>query len=166
MNKKIVNGAIVFIFLLFNLPVVAEDKINVNLPLVPEQQYFQYRNLHSSNVTLKSLLALDCDMLRSIYEQDPQRAIDHIGLVILVQKALEGSNIQTMSEEERINQTIAEIASQIKSTGHVKEVNQYLGHNSECKSIIPPVGTLCQVLESEKMNILREKYHYKMIFPQ
>jgi hypothetical protein len=143
-------------------------KVNINKPLVPESQYFYFRGLNSARVTLKSLKALDCNLLRRIYQEDPQRALDHVSLLLLIQRVLEGADVRNMPEQDRIDLTYATVLGELRKYGRFGEARGYMGLScDECfdRIVIPSVAALCQVLEGVKGAILLELYHYKLIFP-
>jgi len=166
MNKKIFTGFLTLFLTLLTVSASATDgKIHTSYPILPANQYFEYRGLNSRNVTLNSLLSFNCVLLLQMYYRDPQMAIDNVSLVILVQKSLEGADVALMPEQERINHSIVEIAASLKANGRIQEAKNYLGFNCQCRSIFPSARALCQILDQKKEEILKEKYHYRKVFP-
>jgi hypothetical protein len=145
-----------------------EVKIDYNKPLLPKTQFFEYRCLKAANVNLTSLKAMDCDRLKLIYEEDPQRAVDHVSLLLLVNRTLQGSDVINMPPEDRVDLAYATILGELRKYGRINEARGYMGLSyGECRDriAIPTVAALCQVLEGVKGAIILELYHYKKIFP-
>jgi hypothetical protein len=146
-------------------------EIDFNKPLVPESQFFQYACLNSKNVTLRTLSEMDCDLFRDMYNEDPQRAVDHLSLLLLIQRVLEGCDVRNMPAQDRVDLAYATILGEIRKYGRNCEARGYMGIGEgecgECKDrlIIPSVGALCQVFEGVKGAILLELYHVHLIFP-
>jgi hypothetical protein len=164
MKKKIISLVVFMICMSFYINVQAEKKLNVDLPLLTTRQYFQYKGLSASNVNLRTLTSLDCDMLKQLYYQSPQCAVDHVSLIILVQHALEGVDIQNFPMQTRIDLALSEILEMLRKAGRNRERNAYQGITYTCLPVIPSVAALCQILDQRKMAILREHYHYRLIF--
>lgn len=132
-----------------------QSTINVKAPLVPERQYFSYKNHNSRSVTLERLQQFNCHKIFEVYDKNPLQILDDIGLVILVQKALEGVDIQTMSPEQRDGLVTSEVMKKLRQMGRIKELTEFQGVNK----VVPSVAALCHILEDEKMDILRQKNH-------
>lgn len=144
-------------------------KIDYNKPLLAKSQSFHYRCLNASNVTLHSLKTMDCERLQLIYEEDPQRAVDHVSLLILVNRVLQGANVYDMPQQDRIDLAYATILGELRKYGRVNELRGYMGLSfDECRDRLefPSVGALCQILEGVKGAIILELYHFRLIFPK
>lgn len=149
-------------------PPSEEKKIDYHAPLVPESQYFQYGCLNSKNVTLNALKKMDCALFKRIYNEDPQRAVEQLSLILLVKRALIGADVGNMPAQDRVDLAYATILGELRKYGREQEVREYMGLGcGECKDrlIIPSAAALCQILEGVKASIILELYHYKLLFP-
>ena len=145
-----------------------EKKIDFNAPLVSESQYFQFGCLNSKNITLNALKKMDCALFKRIYNEDPQRAVDQLMLVLLVKRALIGADVGNMPAQDRVDLAYATILGELRKYGRENEVRDYMGLGcGECKDrlIIPSAAALCQILEGVKASIILELYHVKLLFP-
>lgn len=135
--------------------VIPKNGLNVNWPVLNDRQYFTHKGRNARSVTLKSIMAFDCQTIIDLYDEDPQLALDDIELIILVQFALRGLDIQTMDPAKRTSIAVAEIAKRLRQFGRIEEVKAFL----KTPSIIPSVSALCHILEEHKEDLLRQKYH-------
>jgi hypothetical protein len=145
-----------------------EKKVDFNAPLVSESQYFQLGCLNSKNITLNALKKMDCALFKRIYNEDPQRAVEQLMLVLLVKRALIGADVGNMPAQDRVDLAYATILGELRKYGRENEVRDYMGLGcGECKDrlIIPSAAALCQILEGVKASIILELYHVKLLFP-
>lgn len=143
----------------------AEKPIPVKTPLLPERQYFSYKGQSASLVTLKTLQDFDCHELMDMSDENPALIVLKLELFILIQKALEGIDIATMSFSERENLAQAEVAIKLRRIHRDQEALDYIETRNNKVPKLPSVSSLCQILEDIKMDILHEKYHLKIDWP-
>ncbi len=137
-----------------NLP---KNGINVDWPVLTDRQYFTHRGRNTRAVTLRSVMAFDCHKIMDLYDEDPQLAFDDLELLILVQFALRGLDIQTMDPTKRENIALAEIAKRLRQFGRLEETKALF----QTPRVIPSVAGLCQILDEHKDDFLRQKYHVR-----
>lgn len=136
-------------------------KFNVNEPLVTERQYFTYKGMNSSNVTLKSFKAFDCHTMRTMLGDNPTSALDHLGMMILVSKALTGVDIQTMPMQERENLVISTIAQELRDAGMLEELEGFINPKADQPRRIPTTNALCSILEELNYKMTRAHYNQR-----
>ncbi len=139
----------------YNMRTVPENGLNVNWPVLHDTQYFTVHGLHARNVTLKSIMALDCQHIMDMYDEDPGLLLNEIELLILTQHALRGLNVQAMKPKVREDLALAEIAKRLRQFGRVAEAEAFLSE----KRVIPSVGALCHIVEENRQDLLRQLYH-------
>ncbi len=136
---------------------VPENGLNIDWPILNHRQYFTYKGRNARSVTLRTLMAFDCQKIIDLYDEDPQLAFDDLEMIILVQFALRGLDIQTMDPAKREDIALSEISKRLRQFGRLAEVKALF----ETPRIIPSVTALCHILEEHKTDLLRQKYHVK-----
>ena len=134
-----------------------QNGLNIDWPLLNEQQYFTHKGRNARSVTLRSVMAFDCHKIMDLYDEDPQLAFDDLELIILVQLTLRGLDIQTMDPTQREDIALAEIAKRLRQFGRIEETKALF----KTPRVIPSVTALCHILEEHKEDLLRLKYHVK-----
>ena len=140
-----------------NIHTVPENGLNIDWPVLNDRQYFTHRGRNARSVTLRTIMAFDCQKIIDLYDEDPQLAFDDLELLILVQFALRGLDIQTMDPSKRESIALSEIAKRLRQFGRLAEVKALF----ETPRVIPSVSALCHILEEHKTDLLRQKYHVK-----
>ena len=140
----------------------AGSSVDTTMPLVSERQYFSYKGHNSSTVTLESLHKFDCQMVMDMYDESPVQALNDVGLIILVQKALEGIDVQTMTTIQREGLVSAEIMKKLRQMGRTREAAEFRAENAKQVSVVPSIAALCHILEDEKNDILQQKSHFEV----
>lgn len=139
----------------YNMRTIPENGLNVLWPVLHDSEYFTFKGLHSKNVTLKSVIALDCRYITDKYDENPGLILDKIELLILTQYALRGLNVQAMKPEVREDLAMAEIAKRLRQYGRMAEAKAFL----EKTRVIPSIGALCHIVEQHTEDMLRQLYH-------
>jgi hypothetical protein len=133
-----------------------QANIDIKMPLVPERQYFSYKGHNSSTVTLETLQQFDTQVVMDMYDESPVEALNDIGLIILVHKALQGVDVQTMTTAQREGLVSAEIMKKLRQMGRTREAMEFGGDNAKQVSVVPSIAALCEVLEDYKSAVLRQ----------
>ena len=136
-------------------------KFNINEPLVTERQYFTYKGMNSSNVTLKTFKAFDCHTLRTMLGHSPTEALNHLGMIILVGKALTGVDVQTMPMKDREDLVISTISQELRDAGMIEDLQGFSAPKEGQPRKIPTVNAMCSVLEEVSYKILRAQYNQR-----
>ena len=139
----------------YNMRIIPENGLNVHWPVLHDSQYFTLHGLHSRNVTLKSIMDLDCQHIVDKYDEDPDLLLTEIELLILTQHALRGLNVQAMKPQVREDLAMAEISKRLRQFGRVAEAKAFLSKDR----IIPSIGALCHIVEENREELLRQLYH-------
>jgi hypothetical protein len=134
-----------------------QANIDIKMPLVPERQYFSYKGHNSSTVTLETLQQFDAQVVMDMYDESPVEALNDIGLIILVHKALQGVDVQTMTTAQREGLVSAEMMKKLRQMGRTREAMEFGGENAKQISVVPSIAALCEVLEDYKSAILRQQ---------
>lgn len=132
-----------------------DNGLNIDWPVLKHRQYFSYKGINSHVVTLRSLIAFDCSKIMDMYDEDPQLALDNLEMIILVQFALRGLDIQTMDPSKREDIATAEISKRLRQFGRIAETKAWLA----TPRTIPSVAGLCHILDEHRTDMLRQKYH-------
>lgn len=132
-----------------------KNGLNVDWPVLTDRQYFTYKGRNSRSVTLRSIMDFDCHKIMDLYDNDPQRALDDLEMLILVQFSLRGLDIQTMDPEKREEVALVEITKRLRQFGRIEETKALF----KKPRVIPSVSALCHILEEDKEDLLRQKYH-------
>ncbi len=140
-----------------NMKVVPKNGLNVDWPVLLDKEYFTYRGRSARGMTLRSIMRFDCHKLTELYGQNPLSALYDLELFILVQFALRGIDIQTMGQKDREDLALSEIAKRLRQFGRIKETT---GLFKEPR-VVPTIAGLCQILEEDKEDLLRQKYHIR-----
>ena len=134
---------------------IPENGLNVNWPVLKDYQYFTYKGLSARNVTLKSIMAMDCTYIVTHYQKDSRLILDQVELLILTQFALRGLDIQATSEEEREGIAFAEVAKRLRQFGRIRETKAFIGPNHA----VPSAEALCHISEILTSDMKRQLYH-------
>lgn len=141
----------------YSIRTLPKNGLNVDWPVLLDREYFTYRGRSARKMTLRSIMHFDCHKLTEIYGKDPQEALYDLELFILVQLALRGIDIQTMTQKNREDLALSEIAKRLRQEGRMKETTGLF----KDPRVVPTVAGLCQILEEDKDDLLRQKYHIR-----
>jgi hypothetical protein len=133
-------------------------------PFVTERQYFTYAGLNSQELNLKKLDQLTCAYAQDLYPKNPKKLFDLIGMVILVQRALIGGDIQTMSPRQRHDVVLNQFLFRMRQMGAYQAWSKFDAGLESGKIAYPSIDVMCTVLEKEKSEILHGLGHYKKLF--
>lgn len=136
---------------------IPKNGLNANWPVLVDREYFTYRGRSARSMTLRSIMLFDCHKLTELYAQDPHEALYDLELFILVQFALRGIDIQTMRQKDREDLALSEIAKRLRQFGRIKETTNLF----KKPRVVPTIAGLCQILEEDKEDLLRQKYHIR-----
>jgi len=172
-NKKKINALSIGLFLTAGLFLTGQDVkagteknsmhyvpkngLNVDWPVLLDKEYFTYRGRSSRSMTLRSIMHFDCQRLTELYGQKPLSALYDLELFILVQFALRGIDIQTMGQKDREDLALSEVAKRLRQFGRIKETTGLFKN----PRVVPTIAGLCQILEEDKEDLLRQKYHIR-----
>ncbi len=141
----------------YSIKTVPKNGLNVDWPILNERQYFTYKGKNARVVTLRAVIHFDCQKLTELYGQDPRLALNELELFLLTQYALRGMDIQTMGFKNREELAISEVAKRLRQFGRVKETQGLF----KKPRVAPTVAALCQILEKDKEDLLRQEYHLR-----
>lgn len=160
MRIKFLITALLLLTSSLNSQYPMNPKLDPKLPLVPESQYFDYKSMNSRDVTLGTLKDHDCNRQDVLLNNDPEKAMAILELIILVRKALEGIDVAHMPLQAREDFAQHEILKKLRTNGRDAEAIAW----REGKIAAPSAGGLCRILKDKVNNILRDKSHYYINF--
>jgi hypothetical protein len=140
-----------------NIEYIPKNGLNVDWPILDDRQYFTYRGRSSRDITLRYLIHHDCHKLAVLYGQDPISALYDLELVLLVQFVLRGIDIQLMSQTDRENLALSEVAKRLRQLGRNNDTRNLF----KTPKVAPSLAGLCEILEEDKEDLLRQKYHLR-----
>ena len=139
----------------YNMRTIPENGVNVYWPVLKDYQYFTHNGLHAKNVTLRSIMAMDCAYIVTHYAKDRRLILDQIELLTLTQFALRGLDIQATSPIERKGIAFAEIAKRLRQFGRIQETKAFIGPDHA----VPSSEALCHIAEILTSDMKRQLYH-------
>jgi len=139
-----------------------DDPLHTTYPILSDMKYFSYKNMNASEVTIKSLLAFNGPYIMSMYHQDPEKVFNFLCLMILVEKSLQGTDVERMLPKDRHDMAISQITIYLRKYGYIDLLNDFDG-NSKPSKIVPPED-LCRMAEDVKEAIFSERNHYRHVF--
>lgn len=139
----------------YTIRTVPENGLNVLWPVLPDKRYFKYKGLHARNVTLKSVMKLDCQHIKDHYDDNAKLVLDEIELLILVQFSLRGTDVHTLSSKDRERLAMAEVAKRLRQFGRMAETKAFIQN----PSVVPSIGALCHIVDEHKEDFYRQMYH-------
>jgi hypothetical protein len=131
---------------------------------------FRYKGHNSRSATFNALKAFDCKKVQDMYRSNQTLLMENLELIILVQFAESGVDVQGMPENAREELAKAEIGALLRQMGRIEETKDYIGRVVEtecgCKTItrIPSVGALCAISDHVRHDLFHEKDHLANIW--
>ena len=142
-------------------PVEAPQKFNADEPLVTERQYFTYHCLSSRNVTLRTFKGFDAHKMMKMMGSNPKAALDHLGLLILVEKALEGVDVATMPSKNLDRLVEEQITAELMKIGRENEARALYSLADGDTPRMPSVASMVSLLESFSYRLVRAISHQR-----
>ncbi len=139
----------------YSMRTIPENGLNVNWPVLKQNQYFSYKGRNAHVVTLKSIISFNCQHIMDRYDEDPYDVLEELELLILVQLALLGVDIRSIQPEVRADIAKAEISKRLRQFGRIKETKGLL----KLHTIVPSIAALCHVAEEQTTDMLKQKFH-------
>ena len=141
----------------YSMKFIPKNGLNVDWPILLDREYFTYRGRSARTLTLRSIMHFDCHRLTELYAKDPHEALYDLELLVLVQFALRDIDIQTMKQKVREDLALSEVAKRLRQFGRIKETTDLF----KSPRIVPTIAGLCQILEEDREDLLRQKYHIR-----